>query len=150
VSDLKKAGFTLVELMIVVILISVFTALVVPRFKRTAADFELKNAAFNLYKIVQFSRERSLAEGRPFKIHFKFKAREYQLLGGPDFKPVEGRSGKKIRLSEGLLLEGREEDLSCYPDGNCDPASVRIRNEDNAYEVSVENLGGVIRIREIS
>lgn len=159
-TESRSLGFTLVELMLVIVLISVMTALTAPRFRRTASEFELKNAAFNLYHVVQFARERAFIEGREFRIHFDYDKKDYRLLAGPDptqplrreaeFKPVEGRFGKKIRLAQELSLEGRQNDLTCSPDGNCDVATFRIRNQEGAYEIAVENLGGVIRLREVS
>jgi prepilin-type N-terminal cleavage/methylation domain-containing protein len=144
-----RRGFTLVELMLVIALIGVLSALSVPRFKRTAIDFQLKNDSFNLYKVIQFVRERALVEGRDFKVDFKLDKNEYRVLRGPDFKPIEGRFGKMIRLSNGLSFKSRQEKLTCHPDGNCDPSVFRVQSPEGAYEISVEGLGGMIRIREI-
>ena len=124
--------------------------LTVPRFSRTAADFKLKNDAFNLYKVIQYARERALTEGRDFRVRFRFDKNDYQILRGPDFKPIEGRFGKVFVVSKDLSLRGREKDWTCYSDGNCDVASVLIRGQEGGYEISAEGFGGTIHMREIS
>lgn len=153
---MRRNGFTLIELLIVVILISILTALTVPRFQRTAADFQLKNASFNLYKVIQYARERALVERRDFQLRFDFNKRNWQLLSAfekddapPDFRPVDGRFGRVSTLSEGLSLEGKIDRLTCHPDGNCDPSAFHIIGTEGAYEISIENLGGIVRIREM-
>ena len=150
-----KSGFTLIELIVVVLLLSIVTGLAVPRFKRTFSELQLKSSAFNLYKMLQFARDRAIVEGARFRIHFDFERRSYRLLKAPDkedrtpaYKITPGRFGKKIVLPETIRIEGHPADLTCYPDGTCMNAAIRLSGEGGAFEVLISGLGGVVRIRE--
>ena len=146
------AGFTLVELFLVISLMAVMTAIAVPRFKKTTEGLRLKNTAFNLYKLALSAQESAVTQGRDVCIHFQFKDGTYQLLKRTDgvFGPAEGRWAKKMRVPEGVSLKGKTDDLVCFSDGHCEPASFTISGEGGRYELSIENLGGTVRIREVS
>ena len=147
-----RTGFTLVELLLVVVLIAVVTAMTVPRFKRTAEEFRLKAAAFDIYKLIQFAKENALVQQRDHRVHFVFSDGTYQLLRVSDdgtFRPFQGRFGKRKNLPEGISFRSDADKLACYPDGRCDIFSLTLRNSTTGrYEISVENLGSVVRVRE--
>ncbi len=139
------------ELFLVVVLLSVMTAMVVPRFKRTTEGLRLQNCAFNFYKLVYFAKEQSLTQGREFRILLEYPGAAYQLLSreSSTFVPAKGRWGRKMQIPEGISFQGKASQVTCYPDGRCDAASVRFSDDSGGYEVSVENFGGLIRMREI-
>ena len=138
-----SGGFTLVEIFLVILLIGVLTGISVPLFKKSTEDFQLKSAAFNLYKILQLARESALTRGQPTRLDLGFEEGTYRLT------PSEGRFGKTMHVPEGLSLSGKEEQISCYPDGRCDVASVKLLGADGGYEIAVEDWGGSVRIREV-
>lgn len=73
-------GFTLVELMIVVAVVSILFTLVFPNMSRLMARSRLKDAARDVYFDMQSVRMRSIKEGREFAIQFDTTANAYKVI----------------------------------------------------------------------
>ncbi|GEM_PF-6191317 len=155
-------GFTLIELMLVAVILSIVIGLASPRFKNTFSEIELKNAAFNLYKLMHFAREKAILQKKSFKVTLNFDGSTYRLLEWKDkdlgetpdaaesaFFPVPGRFGRTQRLPSSLKLDGDSEEVACHADGNCSPAKLRVLDDaDKGYEIAVSEAGS-IKIKEV-
>ena len=64
----RRAGFTLVELVIAVLIMAILMLLAVPSMEGVLADRRLRRSLDGFNKIVREAQERSIAERRPYLI----------------------------------------------------------------------------------
>lgn len=127
----SNSGFTLIELVLVIFLISILVALSTPLFKRTFTNLELKNVSFNIAKIISYAREMAIVERANYRINFDF--------------------GRFFYLPEGVTLEAEAEEINLYPDGSCDRVEIRIADEKGrGYLLRVREFGSHVKIEEIN
>ncbi|CAK8712433.1 hypothetical protein KKHLCK_01450 [Candidatus Electrothrix laxa] len=72
-------GFSLVELMLVIALLGVVSAISIPAFLRSLPEYRLRNAARNLYTDLQKARLLAVKENRKVTVRFN-EAGEYYYI----------------------------------------------------------------------
>jgi prepilin-type N-terminal cleavage/methylation domain-containing protein len=75
----NKKGFTLIEVMVVVAIVGILSALAVPSFKKFTAHQNLNGAARELFSDVRGARVAAIKEGVQYGIYFP-NATQFQLI----------------------------------------------------------------------
>jgi len=121
----RRCGFSLLELLIVVFIISVLSGLSLPRIKNTFQKFELQNFAKNLYYLCHYLRDSSISQRAIYYLSIDKEKKEFQALYKQEsgFKNLSGRFGKKYPAPQGVNISIDPPDKSgvwFYPDGSID------------------------------
>jgi competence protein ComGC len=151
----EPAGFTLIELAFVTIIVLVIIGLSVPLFRKTYSDLTARDTAFTLSAMA--------------KMVFDFDQGVFRLLeseevdGAVVYKNARGRFGKSFHLPRDLFFKdpadtsigpesGRhEEPLLFYPDGRCDETEIEMVDKHGAgYRVIVRGFGNLAQIKEVT
>jgi prepilin-type N-terminal cleavage/methylation domain-containing protein len=150
------AGYTLLELLVVLALIAAAAAIVLPMTVRAYSGFKLRLAAASVGRLFQQAKSRAVFEGRPYLVIFP-----------PSLGPVrelilmrdDGRTLNKLSLPAGVSLSGRRgkedweeriEPLPFYPDGTSDASELDLKNSARfSLRLEVDPLTGRARIRPI-
>jgi prepilin-type N-terminal cleavage/methylation domain-containing protein len=131
---LKQAGFTMMELMIVVTVVGILTAIVVPSFsgymKRTRAEGTRNQLIADCY----FAR--SLAIARRETVTMVFAAEQYQIVngGGTVFRTTPAADGVTFAASD---------DPNFYAWGLADPVDIAVDGSSSSHNVSLSPTGAV-------
>jgi len=146
-----KAGFTLIELLLVAVIILALVTISTPQFKRTFEDLRLTSCAKDISVIVRFCQERSVFERSPYKILIDIDNKTYRIYtynqDKDSFEPIEGRWGKRFRISDSIDIETEEEELDFSPDGTITPTLIYLTNkEDKTHTILVEGSTGLIKV----
>lgn len=130
----KPRGFSLLEIMVVLLLVGVFTAIAIPTF-RSITGSKLKSTANQLQGLIRDTYARASLSGKTCRIVFDMDKKEYwveesadivkvksqeqeeddkrererdsdaaKLNKAPDFKAVEDELGKKQKLPEDIYF----------------------------------------------
>lgn len=144
-------GFTLVEVLLAVVILSVIAGLAVPNFSRGYRRFRLKKAAGDLAYAMRYAQSRAVVKNRQVKLEFDSEFSGYRLWeeivdGAPAFQKMTGRFGKFFNLPEGLKTEGDVSAVSFYPDGSMDRQRFYVCDDHECFTVSTKEQRGHVRL----
>jgi len=74
-----RAGFTLLELMVVCVLIGIVTAMILPEMKGTYEEALLRSNARKLISVFQLASSRAIATREPHRVKLDLKEHRYRL-----------------------------------------------------------------------
>lgn len=148
-----QAGFTLLELLIVLVILSVVAAFSIPRFGRTFSHLQFEVLSYKVAKLLEVAGQGAIATGNRMRVHFDPEDRRYQLLqaqGVPPespFEPIPGRVGQLHTLPDSVFLSPTTPDVTFYPDGTADPFQLLILDHQrNGYRLVTHVWTGHVRL----
>lgn len=101
-----SAGFTLIELMVVLVLLSLAAALIAPRLPATEA-MELKSSARSLASLLRYLGERSSGSKHLYRLHVNFRENSIyvtrRLASGDEITPEDPLLSRKT-LADGVII----------------------------------------------
>jgi len=161
-------GFTLLEFLVVLVIISLISALLVPKLAGTLTHMNLKTASKKIVSLLRFARSKAISESTEYCVLFDldnqdvqfFQERETVLNDMDDNEADEvKRKIKKINLPEGsrikaveiggnTIVTGRIK-LIFYPEGNITGSKIYLSDErDKKIEINIDFLTGISKIVE--
>jgi general secretion pathway protein H len=161
----KSRGFSLIELMIVLILISLSVSLVAPSLSRFSKNIELKTAAKKISAILRYTRNEAVHRGKVEQVLFDSNAREVRIraveeAGETGNEEASGRAeAPKYPLPRGIQIKEiripapqyptEVPTIEFYPNGSSNGGSIVLDNEGNkGYKIDVHFLTGIVRIED--
>jgi Tfp pilus assembly protein FimT len=163
---MKNKGFSLMELVVVLIFVSLSIALVTPSLWRFSKTIELKSAAKKVSGILRFSRSEAVNKERIVQVLFDSDLREIKVQSMKE----EGEEGKEEKrdgedqekmyfLPEGIQIGEMDipvskysSDLNAiefYPNGGSNGGSVLLKNQDRkGYKIRVHFLTGMVKVEK--
>ncbi len=153
-----EAGFTLLELLVVLVLATLMLSLVVPRFAAVVPGVELKSTAQKTASLLRYARSRAMAESRLITFSLDPEAHGLRLSGRDE--PVLLPATLSLTLSdEGSLALGNEilmpqaagtslpaPSIRFYPGGGSSGGSLLLSGPSGRYRIEVDWLTGGVHI----
>ena len=160
---MKNRGFSLIELMIVLILISLSISLVTPSLSRFSKNIELKTATKKISAILRYYRNEAVHRGKVQQVLFDSNAREVRIravaeeAGAGDEETPSRSEAPKYPLPTGIQIKEIKipapqyptevPTIEFYPNGGSNGGSIVLDNEGNkGYKIDVHFLTGIVRI----
>lgn len=145
----RRLGFSLIELMVVLLLIAVMSAMIIPAMHGTYEDALLRSTARRLIDVLNLANSRAVTLNQTFQVRLNTTDGKYLLeplrkaaTAPPQFTPFEGVFDKRISvvLRSPVSLSAPEADdeegrphtaqISFYPDGTADNRELLLRDRD--------------------
>jgi type II secretion system protein H len=158
----RKKGFSLLELMVVLILISLSVALVTPSLSRFLRTVELKGAAKKVSAILRFCRSEAVNKGQVYQVLFDSNSREVKVQTMESTEEKEENEEEKLSpkiyiLPEGVQIKGEPmtpspyaSDLPMiefYPNGGSNGGAILLDSQDRmGYKIKVHLLTGMVEV----
>lgn len=117
-SQRKSAGFTLVELVVVVVILGIITSMALPSFLQMLRNSEIRTAAESISNGLQ--RARAEAVTRNINVSFTLSAGSSWTIALPDASVVESRSGNEGSTNVTVIAKAA--------DGTTDATAVTFNN----------------------
>jgi type II secretion system protein H len=150
------SAFTLIEMVVVVVLIGVLSAMIIPEMKGTFEDALLRSTSRDLINVFDLASSRAVSLNQPYRVTVDTQGGRYfverQIHDGTreDFVPLKDVVGAEGKLDSRIVVEiSRPDEASAandpdqpsleqnspdgvafYPDGTADAAEIKLRDRD--------------------
>ena len=164
---MRDKGFSLVELIVVLVLISLSISVVAPSLSRVSKTIDLKTAAKKISAILRYCRSEAINKGKVYQVFFDSESREVKVQpvasseeNGDDAKKNDKDSPKIYPLPVGVnMKEVKTESpqypsdlptIEFYPSGGSNGGTIHLDIDDrNGYKIKVNFLTGVVAIEKV-
>jgi type IV fimbrial biogenesis protein FimT len=89
----KAAGFTLLELVVVIAIVAIMAAVSFPAITKWLPNYKLKGAAMDLYSRMQFAKSEAIRANSQYAVIFDPGNEEYKLVSSPGADGIFGTGG---------------------------------------------------------
>jgi len=146
---------TLIEILIVVVLLGVISGMAVPRFSPAFSQFQLRQTAGDFAHTMRYAQSRAITGQRLMRLRLDSIQSRYWVEEGPvesvsgdstHFKRMTGRLGRKIRVSNAIVMESQKNNVVFYPDGQIDKLRIYVCAKDSCYTISTQEQRGYVRL----
>jgi prepilin-type N-terminal cleavage/methylation domain-containing protein len=162
-----RTGFTFLELIVVLALLAIISAIIVPVYVRSMNGIQMRSARNGLIGTLRFIQELSVKESREFRLYVDAKKGTYWVMrmakvvdGEKKFEPIEETWGAETQLPEQFVIthikarKDRGEKgifIACLPNGASDQAVISVRDDHvrgRNYKIVVLGPMGKIEVQE--
>ena len=122
----SQAGFTLLELLVVTLILMVMVGVSVPQFRSTFRNLQLQVFASDVATLLTYASRRAVARGEVLRIHFDAEGRRYWLARAEEASPeesferVSGKFGRVSPVPGSISFQSSTREVTFYPDGRAD------------------------------
>jgi len=172
----KNKGFSLIEVMVVLILISLSMFLATPLFSGLSKTVELKGAVKKVSAILRYCRSEAVNQGKVYQVLFDTDLRRVLVQSIDENEEDEGaKDGAKDGREDGAKNEPRQKTytlpkgvdikevkanspeypsdysvIEFYPNGGSNGGTIRLDSPDRkAYLIKVNFLTGIVEIERV-
>jgi type II secretion system protein H len=145
-------GFTLIELMTVIVIVAIMTAMIIPEMKGSFEDALLRSTSRDLVSVFELASSRAISLNQMHRVRLDTTTGRYVVErrvregGLQSFIPLEDVSGCKGELDQRIAVEIRRADapppgaddeaeaaqlvdtIAFSPDGTCDPSVILLQD----------------------
>lgn len=150
-----QAGFTLLELLIVILILAVLVGVSVPQFRRTFRHLQLQVFASDVAKLLTYASRRAVARGEVLRVQFDVEGRRYWLAMAQgtspedEFEKVSGKFGRISSVPQSISFESSAREVTFYPDGRADRFEMFIFDDSQSgYRLVTDVRTGRVRLLE--
>lgn len=129
----KVRCFTFLEMLVVIIIIGIITAVSTPQFRKTFDNLALENFVKDIYYLIRYLQASAIQEAGVYYLNINKDKAEFRGLykEGAEFKTPEGRLGKVYKAPAGVTisLEPPEKTgVYFFPDGSIEKVTIILEN----------------------
>jgi type II secretion system protein H len=152
---MRNRGFSFIELMVVLVILSLSISLVTPSLSRFLRTVELKGAAKRVSGILRHCRSEAVNKGLVYQVLFDSDLRGIRVQSQ---ESTEGGVSKKVySLPDGIQIKKVDvaspqystdlPTIEFYPNGGSNGGSIDLDGQDrNGFHIEVHFLTGMVKI----
>jgi len=128
----RNGGFTLIELVLVMVIICTVLAMASPSMRGFFASRRTADASAQIVALTRYARDHAVADGSVYRMNLDAGQGTYWLTAqkGGIFERIASEFGREFNLPDGTTAEWLEpsgaEWIAFYPDGRGEAAHIRL------------------------
>ena len=153
----RHRGFTFIELLLVIGLLSIMVAVSIPQFKRSFDSLILQNFISDFTAFSGYAQAKAINTGSQVRIKFDLPQKrliaEICLISSDPYggQLTQWKGDKARTIPEGVTIDQGKTGgiIVFYPDGTSDKADLEIGNgTEKKFSVSIEPGTGYVNIKQ--
>jgi general secretion pathway protein H len=159
---MKDRGFSLIEMVVVMVLLSLAVALVTPSLSKFSRSVELKAAAKKISGILRYYRSEAVNKGQVFRVFFDPDLREVKVqpMESTEEKGEDKPPQKIYSLPQGIHMKEIKVEspqyssdfptVEFYPNGGSNGGTILLDSEDRkGYRIRIHFLTGTVQVESV-
>ena len=144
----RAHGFTLLELMIVIVIIGLVLALSPPLFSAGVTSAEQRAVARSVAQTLRFARSEAIANRTDVGVEFNMENRTYQLPGGKKRGKWPETIQLELTTTAAETVDAKRANVRFYSDGGSTGGRVTLKVKEREYRIDIGWLNGRVAIDE--
>jgi general secretion pathway protein H len=141
-----NAGFSLLELIVVLILIGAAAAMVAPSFTGSIKSIELETSARDVITLMKHARSEAIGGQKVFRVVLQGEGEKYYYYLANDF----GEEISRVPLPSEIRWGAEEQEfplvVSFYPNGRSSGARFSVRNRQREIFIDLDRITGFAKV----
>lgn len=144
----SQDSFTLIELILVVLIISVLVGISIPRFGKTFTEIELDAAANKVVSLIRYAQARSIVERETFRLNIDAAKGKFWVTRKEqdEFARIEGRFGRVFSIPGTISCIADSEKIDFSSDGSSQKADIILIGKTRIYKLSAGRAIGHVNV----
>jgi general secretion pathway protein H len=142
----RHAGFTLLELLIVIALMGIIAALVVPMFGGPVSTSELRATARQLAAGLRLARSEAVSERRETFLVVDVAGKRFKVDREAREHALPSKVDLKLFTAQNDLVSQNVGSIRFYPDGGSNGGRITVASGARKFDVDVDWLTGRVAI----
>lgn len=145
---MKQRGFSLLELLVVVVLIALMMALVGTSISRSVSNAELRSASRGLLAALRYTQTHAIVSHQEQILTIDMENLSYQP---PDREAVKFPEGIEVSMvtAQSELLSDQVGGIRFFPDGGSTGGQITVHVKKRQYEINIAWLTGEARMNRL-
>jgi type II secretion system protein H len=152
-------GFTLLELILVMVIISTVLAMAAPSLRGFFSSRKIHDAAANIISMIRFARTQAITEGHTYRLNFDNDKGVYWLTSNAEgaFAVLNSEFGREFLLPDDTTVKiekdddkkGTEEYIDFFPQGMAETGTITLTDRrDDVIKITSPSPAETYRIVE--
>lgn len=148
---MKNGGFTLMELVVVMILFSLVLAIVYPSLNGSIERTRMEGAVRDIAALLKYSREKATAEQEAIAVTIRRVESDLTIFGADNAVIQHYQPDTRIKFAQ-LMVDGQESPdnqvvIWFYPDGRSSGVAMVLKDENNRqFRLKTDILTGSTKV----
>lgn len=136
-------GFTLLELLFVIIIIAILATISSVSFRKTFNSLQLNNSALELQSFINYLSQRAVVERKNIYLNIDDEKGEYWAMVKNEEKRI-----RTFTIPAGIKIETETKQIIFYPDGTIDSVIIKLINpKGQCISLTTEGVFGGVKIQ---
>jgi general secretion pathway protein H len=147
-SRFSRAGFTMLEILVVLMLMALIAAVTIPTFGGGVSTTQLKSAAREVAAGLRLARGQAIAQRAESVLELDVAAHSFRVPPDPRVHELPAGIDIKLFTAQRDLLSEQVGTVRFYPDGGSNGGRITLAAGDRKFDVDVDWLTGRVAILE--
>ena len=137
----KSEGFSLLELLLVVVILAVIAALSVPSFSGAYSQVLIKKTVDDLAFAMRYAQAQAVTKQKYYQLQFDEPNVNYWLTRADseekeNFERISGKMGKTFTIADGIIARPENPTVAFLPSGDIQKTQIQLEGKSQTFVVS--------------